>query len=56
MSRPYHAACPFCGSTQVEILDEPDSYVVECQGCEARGPRGAETESEAWAKWERRGR
>ncbi len=45
--------CPFCRSSVVALIKDPDGQLVLCKTCGGRGP-SCETEAEAWAAWRRR--
>lgn len=46
--------CPFCGNARNKLVEvEPSHWIVECEGCGAIGPRGAQLDS-AVAAWNRR--
>ena len=46
--------CPFCGSTQNRLVEiERGHWIVECEGCAAIGPGGAESGA-ALTAWNQR--
>lgn len=49
-----HKPCPFCGKDHSgsEAIGK-SAYWISCYECEANGP-SAETEGEAWRKWDER--
>lgn len=55
-----HGPCPFCGSRDIAMqfmqLFHSTDYWAECLDCGATGPRGARTEEDAWALFDRRQR
>ena len=57
MTEPELAPCPFCGCSNVVLMDGENQqvglYCVECFDCEACGPL-AQTEEEAARHWNQR--
>jgi Lar family restriction alleviation protein len=57
MSAPIRERCPFCGGGDLETRPHPvhQDEQVYCIDCGAHGPY-AETEGDAWRKWNERRR
>jgi Lar family restriction alleviation protein len=59
MTDPTLAPCPFCGSTNLVLLEhEPEWFVVSCNQCNAEGGYNSGSDSttpdDARAAWNRR--
>jgi len=46
--------CPFCGSTELQLLDLQTTFWVTCKACSANGPSGDSPE-QALECWNRTG-
>ncbi len=53
MSQDRAAHCPFCGSYDLELVEDVDGVLVICETCGGRGPSKL-TELEAIKGWNRR--
>jgi len=46
--------CPFCGNTELQVLDLQTTFWVTCQACSANGP-SADSPAQALECWNRTG-
>ena len=46
--------CPFCGSTQVRMIDRDGTFCVRCDGCGANGPSNFWDMQQTALDWNRR--
>ena len=51
--RPNLRECPFCGSTDLHVIDNAEDFFVGCDGCAVCGPSG-DTPMDAVEAWNRR--
>jgi hypothetical protein len=52
-----HAACPFCGSDQLNVEDHLGTTIICCRECLSVGPvTAAQSQAQAWQRWNHRPR